>query len=162
MRGRLIVALILVWLMSCEGGGAQALGGQVFASWDDFEIDKCASIWLIRRFIDPEAVIRIYPRGETITEGIPFDIPDAKLRRYHNSSTFQVLVKHYGVVDERVQYLARIVHDTEINVWEQKAMPETPAVQQAFDALLRGTKDSQAMIEKCVDFFDLLYRNRIP
>ncbi|MGA1875585.1 MAG: chromate resistance protein ChrB domain-containing protein [bacterium] len=36
----------------------------VFSTWAGFEPDKCASIWLIQRFIHPEAVIKFFPVGE--------------------------------------------------------------------------------------------------
>jgi len=66
--------------------------GQIFSTWEVFEPDKCASIWLIQRFIDKGAVIKFFPRGEMITEGIPFDVPDAKFRRYAQMSTFESII----------------------------------------------------------------------
>ena len=78
----------------------------IFATWDVFEVDKCASIWLIKRFIDPKAKIRIYKKGERIKQGIPFDTPDAKLRRYHNASTYETLLRHYGLKNRRLVALA--------------------------------------------------------
>ena len=36
----------------------------VFSTWDGFEVDKLASIWLIKRFIAPGAKVRLYPKGE--------------------------------------------------------------------------------------------------
>lgn len=83
-------------------------------------MDKLASIWLIKRFINLEAKIILYPKGDTITEGIPFDTPDAKFRRYHNISTYEMFRRHYGINDARCIYISKIVHDVEINTLEKK------------------------------------------
>ena len=85
----------------------------VFATWDIFEVDKCASIWLIKRFVDSEAQIRLYQKGEHIKDGIPFDTPDAKFRRYHNASTYETLLTHYKLGDKHLIYIGKIVHRQE-------------------------------------------------
>ena len=70
----------------------------IYATWDGFEADKCASIWLIMRFVDPDAKIKFYPKGTPITSGIAFDTPDAALRRYHNMAAFESIARHYGLL----------------------------------------------------------------
>jgi len=67
----------------------------LYSTWDTMEVDKCASAWLIKRFVDKEAEFKFFPSGELITEGIPFDTPDSEFRRYHNMSTFESILKKY-------------------------------------------------------------------
>ncbi len=129
----------------------------VFATWDIFEVDKCASIWLIKRFIDTEAQIRLYPKGGQITEGVPFDTPDAKFRRYHNASTYETLLRHYKIRDERLIYIGRIVHDIEINTWEKKVMQESRYVTDQIVSIINESKSSRDVIDRSLDFFDALY-----
>jgi len=93
-----------------------------FSTWDVFETDKCASIWLIKRFIDPKAEIRFFPHGTSITEGISFDTPEAKFRRYATKSTYETLLEHYDLKDPRLKYIGRIIHDIEVNVWEKRSI----------------------------------------
>ena len=81
----------------------------VFSTWYIFEVDKLASIWLVKRFVHPEAEIRLYSKGEPILKGIPFDTPDAHFRRYHNASTYEMFRRHYKIEDPRCIYISRIV-----------------------------------------------------
>jgi hypothetical protein len=130
---------------------------RVFSTWDGFEVDKCASIWLIKRFVDRDATIKIVPKGEPIGEGTPFDAPEAKLRRYHNLSTFESILRAYRLVDDKLVYLGRIVHDLEINVWERKSTLEAAEVQRAVAGIIAGARGADELIEGCLDYFDALY-----
>jgi len=129
----------------------------VFSTWEGFEVDKCASIWLIKRFIDKRAVIKFLPKGEPIKEAIPFDTPDAKFRRYHNMSTFESFLKQYNLRDPKLLYIGRIVHDIEVNIWEKKQLHETPIVQEAIAEIIKKSKSNEEVVEKSCKFFDLLY-----
>jgi len=130
----------------------------VFSTWEGFEVDKCASIWLIKRFIDKNAVIEFFPKGEPIKQGIPFDTPDAKFRRYHNMSTFESLLKHYKLKDPKLIYVGKIVHDIEVNIWERKVFDETHQVQDAVSQTIWNSRNSDEVIEKSCKYFDQLYK----
>jgi hypothetical protein len=131
----------------------------VFSTWVGFEADKCASIWLIKRFIDKNAVVRFVPKGETITEGIPFDTPGAKLRRYHNMCTFEAIMKHYKIRDPNLTYIGKIIHDIEINIWERKVLPETVFVQERINEIILDSQNNREVIERSAKFFDSVYEN---
>jgi hypothetical protein len=132
----------------------------IFSTWVGFEVDKCASIWLIKRFVDKAAIIQFYPKGELIDKGIPFDTPDAKFRRYHNMSTYESIVKYYKLKDPKVVYIGKIIHDIEVNVWERKQMKETHMVQREVNQIILNSSDNEDVIEKSIKFFDRLYKNR--
>ena len=133
-------------------------GATVFCTWEGLEVDKCASIWLIKRFIDEHAEIRFHPKGTPISDCVAFDVPDAKYRRYHNMSTFESLLKAYGLNDPRLEYIGRIIHDVEINVWERKVMKETVAVEVKINEfILNGDRDES--VAKSIRLFDELYAN---
>jgi hypothetical protein len=135
----------------------------MFITWEGFEVDKCASIWLIKKYIDPDAVIRFIPKGKPVKEGIPFDTPEAQFRRYHNMSAFESLIKHYHLTDPTLIYIGKIVHDIEVNTWEQKVYPETRDVQDAIFNIVQNAKNNEEVIEKSIAYFDhlatLLIRN---
>lgn len=133
--------------------------GLIFCTWEGFEVDKCASIWLIKRFVDENAVIKFFPKGEAIKEGTAFDTPDARFRRYHNMSTFESLLKHYGLKDPGLIYIGKIVHDIEVNIWEKKRFDETPVVQEAVNQIIWNSKTSNAVMEASCQYFDWLYEN---
>lgn len=153
---RLLVYLIGMILASYLYADERA----VFSTWDGLEADKCASIWLIQGFISPDAEIRFHARAMAITEGIPFDTPNARFRRYHNKATIETLIDHYRVTDQKIEHIAKVIHDIEVNVWERKVMPETEKVSADIRAIL-DLEDDQERLMQCVAYFDRWYR-RLP
>ncbi len=130
----------------------------VFSTWEGFEVDKCASIWLIKRFIDKEAIINFFPKGEMIEDGILFDIPDAKLRRYYNMSTFEAILMNYKLDDPKLVHIGKIIHDIEVNTWEKKMFDETLVVQDTINKIIISAESSEALINRALEYFDLLYK----
>lgn len=158
----LIFLAVALELLSVHGsrvsaGPPKESSGRVFYTWEGFEADKCAAIWLIKRFIDANASIRFVPNGETIEAGIAFDTPDAALRRYHNISTFEAMLKHYDLSDPRLVHIGKIIHDIEINIWDRKVMTETPAVQDAVNGIIAGSANKEEIVERSIQYFDTLY-----
>ncbi len=129
----------------------------IFSTWEGFEADKCASVWLIKRFIAPQAEIRFYPRGEAITQGTAFDTPDADFRRHYNKSTFETLQEHYQITDLSIIYIGRIIHDIEVNIWGNKVMSETLQVMHEVQPIIAG-EDSEKTIAECQTYFNQLYK----
>jgi hypothetical protein len=130
----------------------------VFSTWEGFEADKCASIWLIKRFIDRNAMLKFFPKGEAIKEGIPFDTPEAKFRRYHNTSTFESLLRGYNLQDPKLIYVGKIIHDIEVNIWQKKVMAGTYKVQEQIDNIITNSKNNNEVIERSCKYFDSLYK----
>jgi len=129
----------------------------IYATWENMEIDKCASAWLIRRFIDKNAVFKFFPKDELITEGIPFDVPEAEIRRYHNISTFEYLIKKYKIADPALQKIGKIIHDIEINYWGKKQIEESQKINDSIQEIIEISKTAEEVITRSFIFFDKLY-----
>lgn len=95
-------------------------------------VDRLASAWLIRSFIDPEAEIRY---RETAEEGeVSFDMRDAEFGHRGNHCTFETLISSFGLgEDPALQVLAEIVHEIDLRDG-LSARPEIPGI----DGLLSG------------------------
>jgi len=130
----------------------------VFSTWEVFEADKCATIWLIKKFIGKNAKIKFSQKGETIQQGIPFDTPNAELRRFHNRTTFGSFIEHYKLRDEKLEFIRQIIYDIEINIWDKKRLEETTIIQQDINDILNRYDANEEIINKCCDYFDQLYR----
>jgi hypothetical protein len=152
-----VILMVLIGLSTPTCATEPSSDPLIFSTWDIFEVDKCASIWLIKRFIDPKARIVVYPKGDAIPEGIPFDTPDAKFRRYQNASTYETFMRHYKIQDDRLLYIGKIVHDIEVNTWGKKAMKETRHVQNEVNRIITDSKTSTELIENSLLFFDTFY-----
>lgn len=150
--------VVWVWVATCYPSRVRCESPDaVFSTWDIFEVDKLASIWLIKRFINPDAQIKLYPKGDVITEGTPFDTPEAKFRRYHNMSTYEMFRRYYNVDDPKCIYISKIVHDIEINTWEKKVMTESRPVINAIQQIISDSSTSDEIINRAVGYFDQLY-----
>jgi len=160
----LLIFMVINVQLDCALGGETSLNmpkkerSLIFSTWEGFEVDKCASIWLIKRFINLNAVIKFFPKGEVIKEGIPFDTPDAQLKRYHNMSTFECMLTHYRLKDPKLIYIGKIIHDIEVNIWERKVLKETPDVQNTIIKIIMESKSNDEIIKRSCEYFDLFYK----
>ncbi len=153
----LLVSAVLLYSFHADSADVDE-SGPIYYSWDVFEVDKCASIWLIKRFIHKDAVIRIVPKGQFLKEGVPFDIPGAPHRRYYNMSTFESILKASDLRDPKLAYIAKIIHDIEINIWEKKLMKETWKVQHDLNAMIENSDNHAEIIQNSVQYFNALYK----
>jgi len=94
--------------------------GQSYETWQGLEPDKLASMWLLKRFVDPQAEFTLVPKGSMISKGIPFDVPSAQFKRSHSQSTFESILQNQRLNDERLVHIGRIIHDIEINTRHQQ------------------------------------------
>lgn len=95
-------------------------------------VDRLASAWLIRRFIDPEAEIRY---AEAPEEGeVSFDLRGAEFGHRGNLCTFETLIASFRLEgDPALRALAEIVHEIDLRDG-LSTRPEIPGV----DGVLRG------------------------
>lgn len=94
-------------------------------------VDRLACAWLIRKFIDPEAIIRYAqrPRGNEI----PFDMDQGLFSHQGNLCTFETMIKTFKLDEPALQTMAQIVHEIDLRDGRY-ARPETHGI----DALLTG------------------------
>ena len=77
-------------------------------------VDRCASLWLIKTFIDQEAVFEFISNETPIPEGtIPLTLPGAEIRPKKGRTTFDALIETYDVRDPVVVEVQKIIRDAE-------------------------------------------------
>ncbi|MFH2091582.1 MAG: chromate resistance protein ChrB domain-containing protein, partial [Pseudomonadota bacterium] len=111
MKKKTVILILILFSFAVNAFSA------TFSTWEGFEADKLASIWLIKRFVSLDAKIVFYPKGQVMDDGIQFDTPYSKIKRRFNQSTFESLLEHYNLTDLKLQSMAKLIHDVEINVW---------------------------------------------
>ena len=78
-------------------------------------IDRVASAWLIRRFIDADARFIFDKDPASNPEAIPFDMfQGGGFGHRGNDCTFETLVKSFGIRDRRVALVAQAIHDADL------------------------------------------------
>jgi hypothetical protein len=127
------------------GGGFDKLSGRVWVTRTGVQVDRIASAWLIRRFIDPEARFKFVPaKGYAPEPGeLRFDMFDAEFTHEGESCTFEVLLERAGYPDPALRAIAEMVHDIDFKD-AKYGRPETAGVARLLDGVaLAGGEDEQ-------------------
>lgn len=120
-------------------------------------IDRCASAWLIRRFIDRRPRFAFVAEGGKLRGGIPFDMSGAEFGHHEEDCTFETLIKHFGLQhDAAVTAIAQIVHDIDLKDGKF-GRPESVGVNAVLRGLLEGVRDDQLLLSKAGEVFDGLH-----
>jgi hypothetical protein len=120
-------------------------------------IDRCASAWLIQRFIDPKARFAFGNRPEDCPDAIAFDMyGDVGFGHRGDHCTFETLFAEFSLRDPRLKDIAEIVHDADLHD-EKFGRPEGAAI----DRVLKGWAHQQVsdddLLHRGIELFEGLY-----
>lgn len=120
-------------------------------------IDRCASAWLIQRFIDPKAGFAFGNKPEDQPDAIAFDMyGDEGFGHRGDHCTFETLCAEFSLRDPRLKDIAEIVHDADLHD-EKFDRPEGAAI----DRVLKGWAHQQIsdddLIHRGMELFEGLY-----
>ncbi len=161
MKEKIIYCFILfVAAWSCNMVPVRAQG-ETYVTREGFEADKLASIWLLKRFVDRQAEFVFTADGAPLAAGVPFDVPEASLRRFSTRSTFETILTYYKIQDSALLFIGQLLHDIEINTWEKKRFQETSDMQLAIGMIIKGGVGRDEIVTKGVAYFDELYESLI-
>ena len=123
--------------------------------------DRCASIWLIKTFIDKEAVFEFVSREAEIPEGaMGFVLSKAELNPSETETTFDLLMKKYSIEDPIVKIIASFLHDYEIDAdedFDRVKHNETAGFFSIIKGLDRTSKSDSEIVYKAMIVMDALY-----
>ena len=86
--------------------------GHTWVTRRDVYIDRIASAWLIRRFIDPAAAIRYANTPEA--DEVAFDMRGGTFSHRGNLCTFETMVAAFGLEDPSLHLIGEIVHEIDL------------------------------------------------
>jgi len=145
-------------MRSDAGARREEYRGRLWVTRPRPGIDRIASAWLIRRFIDPDARFAFADDPAAVSgDGVPFDMFGVELSHQGDRCTFETLQKKFGVEDAVAERLAAIVHDLDLKDARFGA-PETPAVGALIDGLQKLYEDDDALLAQGGVLFEALYR----
>jgi hypothetical protein len=121
-------------------------------------VDRIASAWLIRRFIDPGATLKfVAPKGYVPEKGeLRFDMYEAEFTHVGDRCTFEVLLERMGLADPALRAVGDIVHDIDLRD-DKFGRPETAGVKSAITGLCASSRDDIERIERGSTLFDSLH-----
>ena len=122
-------------------------------------IDRFASAWFVRQFVDPGARFGFTdPKRALRRQDIPYDMPDVEFGHQGAHCTFETLVRRFGVDRPGVAQLAGVVHDLDFKE-SRHGMPECAAVARLVDGLRARFDDDGELLEHGMVMIDALYRS---
>ncbi|HWH57291.1 MAG TPA: chromate resistance protein ChrB domain-containing protein, partial [Terriglobales bacterium] len=88
--------------------------GRVWVTRPRPGIDRSASAWLIRRFIDKKARFIFAPEEHVPREAVPFDMFHGGFGHRGEDCTFETLQKSFRIRDHKVSVIAQMIHDADL------------------------------------------------
>lgn len=139
---------------------AGALRGKTWVTRRDVHVDRIASAWLIRRFVDAEAGFRfVAGRRHRPAEGeVRFDMFEGEFTHEGDRCTFEVLVDRLGLDDPALRALAEIVHDVDLKDGKF-GRPEAPGVERLIDGITRSHAGDETRLARGAAVLDDLYES---
>jgi len=92
----------------------EALHGRRWATRPRPHVDRLASAWLIKRFLDSGAEFVFTPPEELPADAIPFDMAGVEFGHHGDHCTFETLLERSGLRDRRLAIIAEIVHEADL------------------------------------------------
>lgn len=124
-------------------------------------VDRMASAWLVRKFIDAEARFGFTDTAEAApAEGtIYFDIPGGEFTHVGDLTTFEVLIEAFGLSQKALRRMAEIIH--QIDLQDDKYQPaEAGGVRGILEGIRLTAQDDHAALLKGMDVVEWLYATK--
>lgn len=125
-------------------------------------VDRMASAWLIRRFIDPAAAFRFIEERVVAGLGrtaVAFDIRGGEFTHTGDLCTFEVLARSFGIRDKTVKRLAEIVHDLDVKD-ERYGRPDAAGIEEILSGIRKTAKSDEDALERGMAVFEMLYQSK--
>jgi hypothetical protein len=137
----------------------EALRARTWMTRAGVKVDRIASAWLIRRFIDPAATFVFVPAEQTnaVPGALRFDMFEGEFTHDGNRCTFEVLLDVSGRAGDRgLAAIAQIVHDLDLRD-DLYQRPEAAGVAALINGIVSRFDDDHRRIAEGAPLFDALY-----
>jgi len=134
------------------------LRGKVWVTRRGIHVDRIASAWLIRRFIDPRARFKfVAAKGYRPEAGeVRFDMFAAEFTHERDLCTFEILLERVELTDPALRPIAEIVHDVDLKDGKFQRI-EAPGIDRLIAGLAMAHKDDDDRLARGRAIFDDLY-----
>jgi hypothetical protein len=134
--------------------------GRTWVTRRGIQVDRIASAWFIRRFIDARARFRFIDPHEEQARGdeLTFDMMGADFTHEEDRCTFETLVRRVKPRDGALARVAEILHDIDIKDGKV-GRPEARGIEQLLLGLLAANPDDESRLDRGFAMFDDLYQS---
>lgn len=130
-----------------------SLKGRTWVTRRSPHIDRLASGWLVRRFVDPKARFKFVAEPYEPAAGeLCYDMAGGEFTHHGDWCTFETLVHRLGLADPALSELAEIVHDIDLKDGKF-GRAEAAGVALALEGLTLRHGDDDGRLEAGLAFF---------
>ena len=124
------------------------------------KIDRIACPWLIKNFVDSEAIFYYVPKEQVFERAremsaIPYDIDGAEYSHYGDQCSFDYIVAKHHIDDPAIKELAIIVRAADTDRFEMA--PQAAGLWAISAGLSHTIRDDLQMLEVGLKIYDALY-----
>jgi hypothetical protein len=141
----LLPLLILINLLYAEGGHYKA-----YMPW---ETDSIFVAWLIKRYVDKEAVFSTVPKSEKIAKKYAINTANSRMRRSARFTAFEEAARIYKIDNKCVEKLRPIIRILEMTPWRKEGDMHALHFEQGIVPLL-PTKAGEHSLNKVFTYID--------
>jgi hypothetical protein len=138
--------------------GADALRGKVWVTRETVQIDRIASAWLVRRFIDPGARFKFVPGRAYLPRAgeVRFDMFEGDYTHEGDRCTFEVLLLRAGLDDPALAAIGEIIHDIDLKDGKY-GREETAGIRTVMSGIATAHREDEQRLARGAAVLDDLY-----
>ncbi len=125
-------------------------------------VDRMASAWLIKKFIDKNAVFQFideHERENVDKDSVSFDMRGGEITHIGELCTFEVFVKSFGIKDKTVKKIAELIHELDMRD-DKYSLPEVKGIEEILLGIRKTAKGDLEALEKGIAVFEMLYASK--
>ena len=116
-------------------------------------IDRCASAWLIRRFIDPKARFDFAEEGHVPPQAIAFDMYHGGFGHRGDDCTFETLEKEFRIRNPKANVIGQMIHDADL-FDEKFGRPEGIGIDEVLKGWARRGIRDRELLNRGIDLIE--------
>jgi hypothetical protein len=121
-------------------------------------IDRSASAWLIRKFIDKKARFTFAQEGEVLPDAVPFDMFQGGFGHRGEDCTFETLRKEFRIRNAGVTAIGEMVHDADLGDGKF-GRKEAFGVDEVLKGFARKGMTDKELLERGIEMIEGLYHS---
>ena len=141
------------------GGRAGSYRGRTWVTRTGIQVDRMASAWLIRRFIDPIAMFRwvVASSYVHVPNELRFDMAEGEFTHEGEDCTFETLIRRFDLGGHALTAISEIIHDIDLKD-DRFARPEAAGLAHVLSGISTASADDDQRLARASAVFDDLHR----